>query len=40
MGLLKTRLLGQAAAGEGAAFDAALEFDAKEFVEVLEIHRF
>jgi len=40
MRLLKARLLGEAAAGEGAAFDAALEFQAEEFVKVLEIHRF
>ncbi len=39
MGLLKTCLLGEAAAGEGASFDAAKEFDAKELVKVLEVHR-
>jgi len=32
MGLLEAGLLGQAAAGEGAPFDAAKEFDAEEFV--------
>jgi hypothetical protein len=38
MGLLELRLLGEAAAGECAAFDAAEEFDAKEFVQVLKVH--
>jgi len=37
MGLLEAGLLGEAAAGKGAAFDAAHEFDAKEFVEVLKV---
>jgi hypothetical protein len=38
VGLLEAGLLGEAAAGEGAAFDAAHKFGAKEFVEVLEVH--
>jgi hypothetical protein len=38
MGLLEADLLGEAAAGEGAALDAAKELEAKEFVEVLEVH--
>lgn len=39
MCLLKTSLLRDAAAGEGSAFDAANEFDADEFVQVLKVHR-
>lgn len=35
---LKPGLMGQAAAGECAAFDAALEFGAEEFVQILEVH--
>jgi hypothetical protein len=38
MRLLKACLLGEAAAGEGPALDAAEEFQAEEFVEVLEVH--
>ncbi len=37
---LKPRLVGEAGAGEGAPFDAAKEFDAEKFVQVLEIHRY
>ena len=38
MRLLEAGLLGEAAAGEGAAFDAAQEFDAEKFVQVLKVH--
>ncbi len=38
MRLLEACLLGEAAAGEGAALDAAQEFDAEEFVQVLKVH--
>jgi hypothetical protein len=40
VGLLEAGLLGEAAAGEGAAFDAPEEFETKEFVQVLKVHRF
>jgi hypothetical protein len=30
--------MGEASAGEGAPFDAAKEFDAEKFVQVLEVH--
>jgi hypothetical protein len=36
--LLKFGLPGEACSSEVAGFDAAKEFDAKEFVEVLEVH--
>ena len=38
MGLLKAGLMGDAAAGEDAAFDAAEEFEADEFVQILKVH--
>ena len=38
MGLLKSGLLGEAAAGKSAAFDAAQELGAEEFVQVLKVH--
>lgn len=38
VGLLKSGLLGESAAGEDAAFDAALKFDAEKFVQVLKVH--
>jgi hypothetical protein len=38
MGLSESGLLGESAAGEGAAFDAAVEFDAEQFVQVLKVH--
>ena len=38
VGLLESCLVGEARAGEGSAFDAAEELDAKEFVQVLEVH--
>jgi hypothetical protein len=37
--LLKSCLLGETSAGERTTFDAAEEFEAKEFVQVLEVHR-
>jgi hypothetical protein len=40
VGLLKAGLLGEAAAGEDAALDAAEEFEAEKFVQVLKVHRF
>jgi hypothetical protein len=39
VGLLEASLLGETSAGEGAALDAAEEFEANEFVQVLEVHR-
>ena len=38
MGRLKACLIGEAGASEGAPFDAAKEFDAEKFVQVLEVH--
>jgi hypothetical protein len=38
MGLLKTGLMGETAAGEGASVDAAEELEAEEFVQILEVH--
>ena len=38
--LLEAGLVSEAAAGEGAAFDAAVEFETEEFVKVLKVHRF
>jgi hypothetical protein len=40
VGLLEAGLLGEAAAGEGTAFDAAKEFDAEELMQVLKVHRY
>ncbi len=40
MSLLKARLLGQPGAGERSPLDAAEEFEAKQFVEVVKIHGF
>jgi len=37
--LLEAGLLGETAAGEGTALDAAEKFETEEFVEVLEGHR-
>jgi len=37
--LLEAGLMGEAAAGEGAALDAAKEFEAEEFVQVLKVHK-
>ncbi len=39
VGLLEAGLLGEPRTSEGAAFDAAKEFKAKEFVKVLKVHR-
>jgi hypothetical protein len=38
MRLLEASLMGEAAAGESAAFDASKEFDAEEFMQILKIH--
>jgi hypothetical protein len=38
VGGLKSRLMGEASAGERTAFDATLEFKAKELVQVLKVH--
>jgi len=38
MRLLKSSLLGEAASGEGPAFDASKEFDAEEFMQILKVH--
>lgn len=39
MGLLKACLLSEAAAGEGAAFDAPEKFETNEFVKFLKVHK-
>jgi len=39
MRLLEASLTGEARAGEVSAFDAADEFEAEEFVQVLKVHR-
>jgi hypothetical protein len=36
--LLEASLLGETTAGKRASFDAALELEAEEFMEVLKIH--
>jgi hypothetical protein len=40
MRLLKASLQGEAAASEGAAFDAPEEFETEKFMQVLKVHRF
>ena len=38
MCLLEAGLVGEAGAGEGAALDAAEEFDPKKLVEIVKVH--
>ena len=40
VGLLEAGLVGEAATGEGAAFDAPEQFKAEKFMQVLEVHKY